>query len=152
LWDLMQAQAAVEAPNQDNIIRLLGQIHAADALICDVPPDTRELFRRFQRHERMRWRQRLRSPLSIKIPLLDPDRFLDRTAFLVRPLFRWWGFLAWTALVVLGATYAAVYWDTITHNLVDQALAPINLLLLWLIYPVVKAVHELGHAYAVKLR
>src|SRR5262245_37174520 len=56
LWDLMQAQAAVEAPNQDNIIRLLGQIHAADALICDVPPDTRELFRRFQRHERMRWR------------------------------------------------------------------------------------------------
>lgn len=152
LWDLMQAQGAEEAPNQDNIIRLLGQIHAADALICDVPPDTRELFRRFQRHERLRWRQRLRSPLSIRVPLLDPDRFLDRTAFLVRPLLGWWSFLVWALVVLMGAVFAAVYWDAITHNLVDQALAPQNLLLLWLIYPVVKAVHELGHAYAVKLR
>ena len=34
--------------------------------------------------------------------------------------------------------------------MVDRLLAPQNLLLLWLVYPVVKALHELGHAYATK--
>ena len=73
-------------------------------------------------NERLRWRQRLRSPLSIRVPLLDPDRFLDRTAFLVRPLFGWWSFLAWALVVLMGVVFAAVHWDAITHNLVDQAL------------------------------
>lgn len=54
LWEITNLQAGDEAPSQEEVIRLLGQLHAADALICDVPPDSLELFRRFQRHERMR--------------------------------------------------------------------------------------------------
>ena len=44
LWDAVSAQAGDEAPTQDETIRLLGQLHAADALICDVPPDSQEVF------------------------------------------------------------------------------------------------------------
>ncbi|MEE9251663.1 MAG: hypothetical protein V3U93_11180 [Alphaproteobacteria bacterium] len=150
LWEITNAQAGEEAPSQEEVIRLLGQLHAADALICDVPPDSLELFRRFQRHERMRWKQRLWTPLAVRIPLFDPDRFLGRTLFLVAPLFSWFGVALWLVVVCTGVVLAGVHWTDLTENIVDRALTPQNLLLLWFIYPAVKVLHELGHGYAVK--
>ena len=151
IWDLCNERSGTDAPTQDDVVRLLGQLHAADALICDVPPDTRELFRRFQRQRRQTWRQRLWTPLAIRIPLFDPDSFLERTAFLVRPLFGWFGALVWLSVVTTGLVLAALNWPALSENFVDRALAPQNLLLLWFIYPLVKAIHELGHAYATKI-
>lgn len=151
LWQLCNEHSCSDAPTQEDVIRLLGQLHAADALICDVPPDTRELFRRFQRQQRQTWRQRLWTPLAIRIPLVDPDRFLARTAFLVRPLFGWAGALLWLAVVAVGVVVAGQNWSALTENGIDRALAPQNLVLLWFTYPVVKAIHELGHAYAAKV-
>ena len=98
-----------------------------------------------------RYNQDGNTPLAIRIPLLDPDRFLERTAFLVRPLFGWFGALIWLSVVTLGLVLAGLNWTALTENVIDRVLAPQNLLLLWLIYPLVKAVHELGHAYATKL-
>src|SRR3954447_8962094 len=151
LWDFCNERSGTDAPTQDAVVRLLGQLHAADALICDVPPDTRELFRRFRRQRRQTWRQRLWTPLAIRIPLFDPDRFLDRTVFVVRPLFGWFGMLLWLSVVSTGLVLAALNWPALSENVVDRAFAPANLFLLWLVYPIVKAVHELGHAYATKI-
>ena len=151
LWQLTDAQVSDAAPTQDEVIRLLGQLHAADALICDAPPDGQELFRRFQRHQRMRWKQRLWTPLAVRLPLFDPDRFLERGLPLVRPLFTGYGVGIWLAVVATGIILAGVHWTDLTQNIVDRALTPQNLLLLWLVYPVVKALHELGHGFAVKI-
>src|SRR5262249_15033873 len=73
------------------------------------------------------------------------------TAFLVRPLFGWFGALIWLSAITAGLVLAGLNWSALTENVVDRALAPQNLLLLWLVYPLVKAVHELGHAYATKI-
>ncbi|HEY5656337.1 MAG TPA: HlyD family efflux transporter periplasmic adaptor subunit [Myxococcota bacterium] len=150
LWEATSARLGDSAPTQEEVIRLLGQLHSADALLCDVPPDGMEVFRRFQRHERMKWRQRLWTPLALRFPLIDPDRFLERTLPFVRPLFGWFGLLLWISVVGTGAVLAATHWTDLTKDVVDRILAPQNLLLLWLVYPVVKALHELGHAYATK--
>ena len=48
LWEATSAKLGDEAPTQEEVIRLLGQLHAADALLCDVPPDSMEVFRRHQ--------------------------------------------------------------------------------------------------------
>jgi putative peptide zinc metalloprotease protein len=69
----------------------------------------------------------------------------------VRPLFGWFGVALWLVVVVTGAFLAGVHWGDLTENIVDRALTPQNLLLLWFIYPAVKAFHELGHGYATKL-
>jgi len=151
LWQHCNEQGGSDAPTQEDVIRLLGQLHAADAMICDVPPDTREMFRRFQRQQRQTWRQRLWTPLAVRIPLVDPDRFLARTAFLVRPLFSWVGALLWLAIVTTGLVLAGQNWSALTENGIDRALAPQNLVLLWFTYPLVKVIHELGHAYAAKI-
>ena len=46
IWERALAQLGDDAVTQDEVIQLLGQLHAADVLQCDVPPDTAELFRR----------------------------------------------------------------------------------------------------------
>jgi len=150
MWDAVSAQLGDGAPTQEEVIRLLGQLHAADALLCDVPPDSLEVFRRYQKHERMLWKRRLWTPLALRFPLFDPDRFLLRTLAWVEPLFSWFGALLWLAVVGTGAVLAASHWTDLTEDISDRVLDPQNLVLLWFVYPVVKALHELGHAYATR--
>ena len=151
LWDDLNEQEGDEAPTQDEVIRLLGQLHAADVLICDVTPDSRELLRRYRRSERMKWKQRIWTPLAVRFPLLDPDRFLTRTLPFVRFIFTKYGAWIWLLTVGTGAVLAAANWSALTENIVDRTLAPQNLVLLWLVYPFVKTVHELFHGYATKV-
>ena len=87
VWEATCAHLGDEAPTQEETIRLLGQLHAADALLCDVPPDSMEVFRRYERHERQLWKRRFMTPLALRFPILDPDRFLVRTLPTVAPLF-----------------------------------------------------------------
>ena len=150
IWDATSQRLGDAAPTQEEVIRLLGQLHAADALLCDVPPDGAEVFRRHQRHERSEWRRRLWTPLALRFPLWDPDRFLEATLPWLRPLFGWLGALVWLAVVGAGFVLMVTHWTDLTEDVVDRVLAPQNLLLLWLVYPLVKALHELGHAYAAK--
>ncbi len=151
VWELAAEKLGDDAPGQEEVIRLLSQLHAADVLQCDVPPDSLELFKRHQRQERMRWKQRFWSPLALRFPLFDPEQFLTTTLPMVRPLFGCFGFLLWFAVVAVGCAAAVMHWPELTENFADRVLAPQNLLLLWLTYPLVKAFHELGHAYATKV-
>jgi len=150
LWELANAQLGERAPTQDETIRLLGQLHAADALVCDVPPDCRELFRRYQRYERLKLKQKIWSPMAVRIPIWDPDNFLTATLPVIRPLFSPVGMVLWLVTVTVGVILAMMNFSQITDNVMDRVLTPANLFVLWLVYPVVKAFHELGHGYAVK--
>jgi putative peptide zinc metalloprotease protein len=151
LWDALNERDGDAAPTQDEVIRLLGQLHAADVLICDVTPDSRELLRRNRRFERLKYKQRFWTPLAVRFPLWDPDRFLTRTLPYVRFVFSRFGAWSWILIVGTAAVLAGAHWSELTENIVDRALAPQNLLLLWLVYPFVKAVHELFHGYATKV-
>jgi putative peptide zinc metalloprotease protein len=150
IWDAVSTQLGDGAPTQEEVIRLLGQLHAADALLCDVPPDSLEVFRRYQQHERALWKRRLWTPLALRFPLFDPDRFLQRTMRWVDPLFSWFGILLWLGVVSAGAVLSVSHWTDLTENITDRVLDPANLVLLWFVYPVVKTIHELGHAYATR--
>ena len=151
LWDELNEQKGDGAPTQDEVIRLLGQLHTADMLITDVTPDSRELLRRNRRTEMMKYKQRFWTPLAVRFPLWDPDKFLDKTLPYVRFVFSRFGAWLWVLTVGVAAVLAAANWSALTDNIVDRALAPQNLVLLWLVYPFVKAVHELCHGYATKV-
>lgn len=62
------------------------------------------------------------------------------------------GGLLWLAVVLYGAALGAMHWKALTHNVWDQVFSAGNVLAMALVYPLVKAVHELGHACAVKAR
>ena len=150
-WELAASRLGEDAPVQEEVIRLLSQLHSADVLQSDVPPDSLELFQRFQKQERMRWKQRFWSPLALRFPLYDPESLLKTCLPFVRPLFTWYGFIAWLFIIIAGIVTAGMHWGELTDNVYDRVFAPQNLLLLWLTYPLVKALHELGHAFATKV-
>ncbi len=150
IWETASEHLGDDAPTQDEMIRLLGQLHASDLLLCDVPPDSLELFQRYQKHQRSKWRQRLSSPLSIKIPLWDPERFLERWKVLANLIFSWFGGMVWSMVIGGALVAAASHWTDLTMNITDLVLAPSNLLLLFVVYPIIKLLHELGHAFATK--
>jgi putative peptide zinc metalloprotease protein len=150
IWDSASARLADDAPTQEDVIRLLSQLHGADVLQCEIPPDVEEMLRRQDKLRGMKLIQVLMSPLSVKFPLLDPERFLNATIGLVRPFFTWYGALAWLALVGSAVVLAGLHWEELTKDITDRVLAPQNLFLIWLTFPVLKAFHEFGHAYAVK--
>ena len=150
LWEKAVERFGDDAPTQGDIIRVLSQLHAADVLLCDVPPDTAEVFRRHEKLEQGKLKVNLRSPLALRFPLFDPETFLARTMRFVRPLFNLSGALVWLVIVGTAVVLAAQHWSELTENVVDRVLSAQNLFLIWLVYPLVKALHELGHGYAVK--
>ena len=150
IWERGLELFGDDAPSQSETIRILSQLHTADVLVCDVTPDLAELLERYRRRRRQQRLQRIRSPLAIRIPLLDPERLLTVIDPLSRAVFSRTGFALWLVIVVAGAILAVSHWQELTENVTERALAPHNLLLLWFTFPVVKALHEIGHGMAVK--
>jgi putative peptide zinc metalloprotease protein len=140
-----------DQPTQEEIIRLLAQLHGADLLVGQLPPNMEELNERADNHAQRALMNRIRNPLALRFPLVDPDRFLNATVPLVRPLFTTWGFLAWLLLIATAAVLVVMNFGALSDNLNDQVLSTQNIALLILAYPFVKAFHELGHAYATKV-
>jgi putative peptide zinc metalloprotease protein len=150
LWELANDRLGEEAPTQDEVINLLGQLHAADLLQSDVTPDASEAFDRGQREEKALKRRSFMNPMAVRIPLWDPDAFLERVNPLVRTLWSRWGAAAWLAVVLPALILLPPHWSELTNNFSDRVLAANNLLLLWLVFPLIKALHEFGHATATK--
>lgn len=91
-----------------------------------------------------------RSPLFLKIPLFSPSNILERYIRYVRPLYNR-GLLAFLALLfVLALSQLIIVWPDLTSNALDRIFTRNNLFVLWLIYPVVKTIHEFAHAFTVK--
>lgn len=148
LFGLARERFGDDAPNQDDLLRLLAQLHAADVIAGDVPPDLGELAHRSGLIASRRRIQRWRNPLALRFPLFDPERMLHYLAPLVRLIFSRAGLLLWVLVVGFGALEASRHWPELTADFTDRVLAAQNLLLLWLTFPLIKAVHEFAHAAA----
>ena len=116
IWERALAQLGDDAVSQDEVIQLLGQLHAADVLLCDVPPDTAEVFRRRERQAYSRLAKRALSVFAWQIPLYDPDRLLDRLLPFVRPLLGWAGLALWCVVVGAAAVLARLRVPDATHG------------------------------------
>ncbi|MFZ1909057.1 MAG: hypothetical protein WAU52_08270, partial [Burkholderiales bacterium] len=150
LWTLANKRLGESAPTQDEIIQLLGQLHAADLLQSDVTPDVAELFARSEREDKARRRRTYANPMALRIPLLDPDRFLNAIPGLIGLIWSRWGGMLWLAVVLPALFLIPPHWPELTNDFSDRVLAVHNLLILYIVFPVIKALHELGHATATK--
>ncbi|MBU5635342.1 peptidase M50 [Geomonas sp. Red69] len=150
LWKFSVDSFGDDAPTQDDLLRLLAQLHSADVLLCDIQPDTRELFQRGENLRQGKLRQTLLSPLSWRFPIFDPDRLLNLLQPLSRAIFSPVSGVIWLAVVLAGAALAFGHRAELSHDVLDRVLSMHNIALLWAVYPLVKFCHEIGHALAVK--
>ncbi|MBF0612072.1 MAG: hypothetical protein G8345_10920 [Magnetococcales bacterium] len=149
-WQAMLAVDEHAALSQEEVVQLLGQLNMSNLLHFDSPSVANSLFQRYKRRREQEVRAKLMGFfLSIRIPLLDPDPWLQRMLPLLRLIYAPVGAVLWSLLIFLGIKLAMDHQGA----LFDQAagmLAPGNLLLLYIGFFIAKLIHELSHAAACK--
>ncbi len=123
-------------------------LHQAGFLTLPIVDD-QALYRRFEQKRQRARRELLMAFISYRVPLFDPDRFLDRTIRLARPIFSRWFFVLW--LIFIGSALGLVI------QRIDEFAATLpsliearSLLSIWIVLIALKVLHEFGHAYACK--
>jgi putative peptide zinc metalloprotease protein len=150
LWQDAATRLGKEAPSQDELIRLLAQLHSADLLQSEATPDSTELLERAVKIDRAGWLGNLVNPLAIRVRFWHPDKFFERTLPMVNWLFSWRGTLCWLIVVLPAIVLSVQNWQELSENTSDRILAADNILMMALSFLVLKVLHEFGHGYAVK--
>jgi putative peptide zinc metalloprotease protein len=148
-WKVCCEQLGDAAPTQGEAIQLLGQLYQSNLLDADLPADAAGMFERFRKRRRREVGGYFMNLLFSRIPLIDPDHFLDRWVKVFGWCFGPVGLTLWLALVGSGLWSVAGR----TGDLWDQRsgiLSPSNLPLLYVCMILIKAIHEFGHGFACK--
>ena len=108
--------------------------------------DTRQRLLRHAREPGWRhWRWWLHNYLFIRVPLVRPQRFLDKLTPALAPLFTPLAFWLLLTATLLGLVLVARQWEHFTHSVLDSQ-TPTGIFGFVLALIVSKALHELGHA------
>lgn len=148
VWDELLETLRDEAPTQDEVIQTLEALERQDLLAHTNTPDAKALVQR--RGEREQRRRGFVNPFALRVPLGDPSALLRRLTPLSRLAFGPIAFWIWAALTVAATATALTHLDVLRAHAADYMSTPRYALLAWLSFPVIKALHELGHALAVR--
>lgn len=134
----------------DGVLEVMARLHAAEVLDGSLPLGANEALARYRRVHRQRRSMRWASPLAMRLSLFDPDRLLERCVPLARALFTRTGLIVWLGVVCLATVVALGHRAEIGTALGALQLDASDMAVFWLTFPLLKALHEIGHALAVK--
>ncbi len=149
IWDLMTDALGDQAPTQGELVDILTRLSSSDMLQTEVLPDVDIMFEnRTVRRDKQRWSQL--NPLFFRIGLLDPTPYLNRFEPWLTRLFSRTAYLIWLLLVGVAGLMAAMHWPELAAHAGERLSSPTFLFLTWVSYPIIKTLHELGHALAIR--
>ena len=150
-WELVGGQMADDAPTQPEVIQILSQLHSANLLDANIAADAGVLLKRHKQLKQRQLQGRLMNVLFPRIPIWDPDRFLNRWLPVMNLVLsrarcrdlvhcrdrggRCIGARGWPALKQAAA------------HAIDFHANKENYVWLLLTFVVIKLIHELGHAF-----
>lgn len=149
VWLICNEQLSDAAPTQGEVIQLLAQLYSTNLLYIDLPPDSESLFNRYQKRVKREVLGQFMNLLFIRIPLFDPEHFLERWVGVFGRLYSWIGLAFWLVLVLTGLYVVIGNISELIHQSTD-VLAPNNLIFLYLSFVLIKVFHEFSHAFACK--
>ncbi|HVX85843.1 MAG TPA: hypothetical protein VH253_13765 [Phycisphaerae bacterium] len=151
-WKLVNDQLGDDAPTQGEVIQLLGQLYTANLLQAEVPADTHTLFLRYKKRRSREVSSYLMNIMFARVPLVDPDAFLEKWLPLLGWIFSPVGFVVWAILIGSGcyAISQVPKWPSQILNSASGILNADNLILLYIAFACIKACHEMGHAISCK--
>jgi putative peptide zinc metalloprotease protein len=145
IWQSLLQQQGDEAPTQHDVIRILGQLTDAGLVQAEVTPDVRQLLDMGEQRQRQVQRGRL-NPLSFRLSLFNPSALLEWLYPKVSGLLSTRALLLWMGLLVVSLGMIWTQWSDVQAYGRSHFMTPRFLLMVWVLYPLMKAVHELGHA------
>jgi len=138
------------APSEEDVIRLLMQLHGLGALAVPSEQTGTTLFEKNLEMKQKRIRQQMMSPLAVRIPLFDPEDILNKLIPFGRVAYSKFGLMVWIGTVLYGLIQTGIHFEELSNNFSDRVLAADNLILLSVVFVIVKICHEFGHGVAVK--
>jgi len=140
---------ALETDEEEDFYAFVLDLHQRSMLTLPIN-DGDALYRRHERKRRAKRLSKVMGVLFLRVPLVNPDRFLSRTVAAVRWLFSWPAFVLYAALTVTAGVIAYTRFDELTQPFLTMVSGG-NAVLLWTTLIGLKVLHELGHAYACKV-
>jgi len=149
IFHLLVKQNFLQQKNEDEFYRFIVNLHQYALLNLPIT-DNKALYRRLQAKKKARRKEVLLGFLFLRIPLFNPDAFLNKTANWCKPIFSLWFVPVWIILMSISAIIIAVKYDELFAPL-NQILTRHNLIIMWITLILLKMFHEFGHAYACKI-
>lgn len=148
VFDELVSSKALAREDEEEFYAFVFSLHRLAFLALPLN-DEKLLFRRALQRRGAHRRHLLTACFYYPIPLWNPDRFLERTIALARPLWTRAAFAVWALFVGTAGWIVAHNWTEFRAPLAN-IFAGDNLPLLWSTLIVLKIFHEFGHAYACK--
>ncbi len=148
-WDACNAQLGDDAPTQRECIEVLSKLQMFGLLIGEAPLNPDMITERRRRAATRRLHQRTGMWVFPSIPVIDPERFLERHRTICSLLFSKGAFVLWLALVGTALWFVARNADRLLSPL-QNILSPANLIWMSIVFLLLRALHEFGHAVACK--
>lgn len=149
VWEEFIAAHPTDAPGQEEVMQVLAQLHHSNLLYYRNRPDSLAIFNRYREFRQRELQGKLLGFLYVRIPLWDPNDWLNSIRPWVNASVSKWVGAIWLLVTLLGAAVVIAH----AGALYDQSqglLAPSNLGWLYLCLAGMKIIHELGHAFVVK--
>ncbi|MBW8844502.1 MAG: biotin/lipoyl-binding protein [Burkholderiales bacterium] len=149
IWQDLARRHPEGTPGQDEVVRLLSQLHLSSLLYFREQPHADAISERLQRQRSREFIGRLLSFMYWRFPLFGLDRWLDRMLPFIRACTGRVAGLVWLAAVGWGASTAFEHHGAISNGS-EGLLSLSNLPILYVATTLVKVVHELAHAFVCK--
>lgn len=136
------------AEDEESFYDFVVRLHRLGFLQLPISDD-KLLYQRYRAKQQAKRREKLMGFLFLRIPLWNPDSFLERTKLIGRILFHPLFFAAWVVLMLAAGLIGASRWTELSQP-INGLLVAQNIPLLWTTLIVLKFFHEMGHAYSCK--
>jgi putative peptide zinc metalloprotease protein len=149
IWQDELARHGDDAATQPEAMRIVAHAFSAQLLLGQLERDARAMVATQRKARRQRRRAAI-NPLAFRLPLWNPNAALDRwMPWLGGVVHPWVVRLGWL-LALAGLAGALWHGDALARDAMAQQGSLRLLLVLWVTWPVMKALHELAHALTIK--
>lgn len=149
IWEESLKDDSSHTPTQDEVISLLTSLHHKNLLYFKNKANTEQLLHRAELKHSKKMKSKVFSFLYFKVPLFDPDRFLDKTRPFTELVFSKAGAIVWFIVIALGIKFSVENFSSL-YDQTQGMLSPNKLFLLYISIIILKTLHEFGHSMMVK--
>lgn len=149
IWEDYLIKNPETAPTQEELVTLLTQLHNNNLLYFKNRPKSDDIFERYIEQKNKLLRSKAISFLYMKIPIFDPEKFLQKINPLSKAIFTIQGFFIWIVVVGYGVK-VVIDNSNLAFAQGQGMLSPHNLIFLYIALFLLKIMHDAGHAMMCK--
>lgn len=149
IWKAVREREGRRTATQAEAIGVLSTLVERGLVQCESTPDSMDVLERESQVVR-RERRNAFNPLAVRLPLGDPSALLERLSRQMPRMPAGLVMVLWGLLIASAMFLLADHVPALSAHAAEIVAAPRGVLLLWVLYPIVKALHELAHAMTLR--